>query len=82
MLNLEWLNTEQEFLHKRVCGDFAKLDREQMKVVFETVHKQYLIRNSLFSRLSSWCARTGVVLPALEELLSPKEVSHPTPLEE
>ena len=82
MLNLEWLNTEQEFLHKRVCGDFAKLDREQMKDVFESVHKQYLIRNSLFSRLASWCARNGVVLPAFEELLSPKEVQHPTPLED
>jgi hypothetical protein len=53
-----------------------------MKDVFESVHKQYLIRNSLFSRLASWCARNGVVLPAFEELLSPKEVQHPTPLEE
>ena len=82
MLNLEWLNTEQEFLHKRVCADFAKLDREQMKEVFESVHKQYLIRNSLFSRLASWCARNGLTLPALDELLSPKEVQHPTVLEE
>jgi site-specific recombinase XerC len=82
MLNLEWLNTEQEFLHKRVCADFAKLDREQMTEIFESMHKQYLIRNSLFSRLSSWCVRNGFVLPAFEELLSPKEVHHPTPLEE
>jgi len=51
-------------------------------VVFESVHKQYLVRNSLFSRLVSWCARNGVILPAFDELLSPKEVAHPTLLEE
>lgn len=82
MLNLEWLNTEQEFLHKRVCGDFAKLDREQMKIIFESVHKQYLIRNHLFSRLASWCAHNDVILPAFDELLSPKEIKHPTVFEE
>lgn len=82
MLNLEWLNTEQEFLHKRVCGDFAKLDRDQMKEVFENVHKQYLIRNHLFSRLASWCAQNNVLLPGFDELLAPKVVDHPTPLEE
>lgn len=82
MLNLEWLSTEQEFLHKRVVGDFAKLDRDQMLEIFEGVHKQYLIRNHLFSRLASWCAKTGVVLPGFDELLAPKSADHPTALEQ
>ncbi len=82
MLNLEWLSTEQEFLHKRVVGDFAKLDRDQMMEIFEGVHKQYLIRNHLFSRLASWCARSGVVLPGFDELLTPKEAEHPSELEQ
>lgn len=82
MLNLEWLSTEQEFLHKRVVGDFAKLDREQMLTIFEEVHKQYLIRNRLFSRLASWCAQSGVVLPGFDELLAPKDTTHPSVLEQ
>jgi hypothetical protein len=82
MLNLEWLSTEQEFLHKKVVGDFAKLDREQMQEIFKEVHKQYLIRNYLFSRLAAWCARNGVVLPGFDELLTPKEVEHPSELEQ
>lgn len=82
MLNLEWMNTEQEFLHQRACGDFAKLDRDQMQKIFETVHKQYLIRSHLFSRLVVWCAGNNVLLPGFAELLAPKVVNHPSLLEE
>jgi hypothetical protein len=81
MLNLEWMNTEQEFLHKRVMTDAAKLDRDQLLQIFEMVHKQYLIRSNLFARLSSWCAHNSVVLPGFDELLSPRESSHPSALE-
>ena len=81
MLNLEWMNTEQEFLHKRVMTDAAKLNRDQLLEVFEGVHKQYLILSNLFARLASWCARNSVVLPAFDELLAPKESAHPSALE-
>jgi hypothetical protein len=81
MLNLEWMNTEQEFLHKRVMIDAAKLDRDQLLDIFEMVHKQYLIRSNLFSRLARWCAQNSVILPGFDELLSPRPVEHPDPFE-
>ena len=68
------MNTEQEFLHKRVMVDAAKLDRDQLLEIFEGVHKQYLIRANLFSRLASWCAKNSVELPGFDELLAPKPI--------
>jgi hypothetical protein len=81
MLNLDWMSTEQEFLHKRVMTDAAKLNREQLLEIFEGVHKQYLIRAHLFSRLASWCAQNSILLPGFDELLAPREVDHPSGLE-
>jgi hypothetical protein len=81
MLNLEWMNTEQEFLHKRVMVDAAKLDRDQLLDIFESVHKQYLIRSHLFSRLASWCAKNSVILPGFDELLAPRPIERPDPLQ-
>jgi len=77
MLNLEWLDTEQNFLHQRVLRDARKLDKEQLIEVFEMIHRQHLLHKRLFSALSSWCVRSGVMLPPLTELLTPREVDHP-----
>jgi hypothetical protein len=77
MLNLEWLDTEQNFLHQRVLMDAKKLNKEQLLEIFVATHKQQLIHKRLFSSLISWCARSGVILPPLTELLSPRQIKHP-----
>ncbi len=82
MLNLEWTTPEQNFLHQRVLMDAKKLDKEQLLEIFEIIHKQYLIRGHLFSRLSAWCARNNVLLPSFAELLEPNTVDHPVEQEQ
>ena len=62
------LTTEQSFLHQRVIRDAEKLDKEALIKVLTDVHRLYLIKGGLFTRLVNWCARTGVVLPAFDEL--------------
>lgn len=73
MLNLEWSTPEKDFLHQRVMMDARKLDKEQLLEIFETIHKQYQLRDRLFSALVNWCVRSGVVLPSFSELLEPKQ---------
>ena len=77
MLNLEWLDAEQEFLHQRVLMDAKKLDKDQLLELTNMIHKQQLINKRLFSSLLRWCARSGIVLPPLTELLAPREIAHP-----
>jgi hypothetical protein len=77
MLNLQWQTQEQEFLHQRVMMDAKKLSKEQLLEIFEGIHRQYLLRNHLFSRLAGWCAKNKIILPSFEELLEPKSVHHP-----
>lgn len=77
MLNLQWRTPEQDFLHQRVMQDARKLDKDQLLEIFEEIHSQYLLRNHLFSRLASWCAHNGVLLPSFQELLEPKSADHP-----
>ena len=77
MPNLEWLDTEQEFLHQRVLLDAKKLEKEQLLEFTGIIHKQHLINKKLFSSLARWCARSGVMLPPLDELLAPKDAMHP-----
>lgn len=77
MLNLQWQTQEQEFLHQRVMMDARKLNRDQLLQIFEDTHRQYLLRNHLFSRLAAWCAGNNIILPSFEELLKPKQVDHP-----
>jgi len=62
------LTAEQSFLHQRVIRDAEKLDKEALVKVLTDVHRLYLIKGGLFTRLVNWCARTGVVLPAFDEL--------------
>lgn len=77
MLNIGWTTPEQEFQHQAIMRDANKLDKEQLLEIFGVVHKQYQLRNHLFSRLVNWCARNQVVLPAFSELLEPNTSSHP-----
>lgn len=69
-MNLEWLTAEGNFQHTRVMMDVKKLDKEQIIDLFETVHKQYLIRGRMFSRLLKFVQSRGIILPPLDVLLS------------
>jgi len=62
------LTPEQSFLHQRVIRDAEKLDKAALVKVLTDVHRLYLIKGGLFTRLINWCARSGVVLPAFDEL--------------
>ena len=62
------LTAEQSFLHQRVIRDAEKLDKAGLVKVLTDVHRLYLIKGGLFTRLVNWCARTGVELPAFDEL--------------
>ena len=62
------LTAEQSFLHQRVIRDAEKLDKEQLIKVLTDIHRLYLIKGGLFTRLVNWCARSGVALPAFTEL--------------
>lgn len=53
--------------------DARKLDKEQLLEIFEAIHKQYQLRDRLFSALVNWCVRSGVTLPPFSELLEPKQ---------
>lgn len=77
MLNIGWLGTEQSFLHQRVMLDAKKLDKEQLLEIFDSMHQQYLLRNKLFTNLTSWCVRNRIELPPLNELFEDRIVSHP-----
>jgi len=68
LMRLFELTAEQSFLHQRVIRDAEKLDKEALVKVLTDVHRLYLIKGGLFTRLVNWCARTGVVLPAFDEL--------------
>ena len=74
MLSFEWLDTEQNFIHQQVLMDAKKLEKEDLLKLFDTVHKQSLIRNRLFSGLVKHCVRTGVTLPSFDTLLAPQEI--------
>ena len=61
--------------------DARKLDKEDLLEIFEAIHKQYQIRDRLFSALVNWCVRSGVLLPPFSELLEPKQSDLRTPQE-
>lgn len=67
------LTPEQSFLHQRVIRDAEKLDKDALVKVLTDIHRLYLIKGGLFTRLVNWCARTGVVLPAFDELYEGSE---------
>lgn len=62
------LTTEQSFLHQRVIRDANKLSKDELVKILGDIHRLYLIKGGLFTRLVNWCARTGVELPPLTEL--------------
>lgn len=62
------LTAEQSFLHQRVIRDAEKLDKADLVKILGDIHRLYLIKGGLFTRLVNWCARTGVELPAFTEL--------------
>ena len=61
LMRLFELTAEQSFLHQRVIRDAEKLDKAALVKVLTDVHRLYLIKGGLFTRLVNWCARTGVV---------------------
>lgn len=67
---MEWISTEQEFMHKRAMLEAQNLDRETLLEILEKVHKQYFIYYNLFSKLVIWCCRNKLTLPSFDELLS------------
>ena len=62
------LTAEQSFLHQRVIRDAEKLDKDALVKNLTDLHRLYLIKGGLFTRLVNWCARSGVVLPSFDEL--------------
>jgi len=62
------LTAEQSFTHQRVIRDADKLTKEELVKILGEIHRLYLIKGGLFTRLVNWCARTGVELPPLTEL--------------
>lgn len=68
LVGLFELTPEQSFLHQRVLRDAKKLDKDDLVKVLEDLHRLYLIKGGLFTRMVNWCARTGVELPSFNEL--------------
>ena len=62
------LTPEQSFLHQRVIRDAEKLGKEDLVKILADIHRLYLIKGGLFTRLVNWCARSGVQLPSFTEL--------------
>jgi hypothetical protein len=68
-----WMSLEQEFLHKRFLAQARKLDKKELVEILEILHANYLIRGSLFLRLSKWCQRQGYPLPDADEITNPNQ---------
>ena len=67
------MSLEQEFLHKQFLAQANKLDRKELIEILEIVHANYLVRGSLFLRLSKWCQRQGHPLPDADEITNPNK---------
>ena len=70
--SLSFMSVEGEFTHLKACDAAKKLDKEELLDIFETVHKQYLIRDNLFKNLLKYCGTNGLMLPPFDELLASK----------
>jgi hypothetical protein len=68
-----WMSLEQEFLHKQFLAQANKLDQKELIEILEIVHANYLVRGSLFLRLSKWCQRQGYPLPDADEITNPNK---------
>lgn len=68
-----WMSLEQEFLHKRFLAQAEKLDKKELVEILEILHANYLVRGSLFLRLSKWCQRQGYPLPTADEITNPNQ---------
>lgn len=82
MSELNWLDTEQSFLHQRVLMQAKELSREQLLEIFQEVHRQQLLNKRLFSGLVCWCVKNGITLPPLNDLLIPREIDRRSITEE
>lgn len=67
------MSLEQEFLHKQFLAQAGKLDKKELVEILEILHANYLIRGSLFLRLSRWCQRQGYPLPDADEITNPNQ---------
>jgi len=70
MSEVKWTTQEQDFMHQYFLMQAKKLDKEELLEIFESVHKQYLVKSHLLNCLIKWCARTGVNLPDIASILS------------
>lgn len=77
MLNFEWFTPEQKFTHTSIMMDAEKLSKEKLLEGLAAVHQQYQLKDRLFRALVIWCASNSVVLPPFDELLAPKQPTHP-----
>ena len=69
MPDLKWITLEQNFLHQRVLSDAQKLDKKDLLVLIEMIHKQSLVNKRMFTTLIKHCVREGFELPPIDKLL-------------
>ena len=69
MSDIKWTTLEQNFLHQRVLNDAQKLDKKDLLVLIEMIHKQSLVNKRMFTALVKHCVREGVELPPIDTLL-------------
>jgi hypothetical protein len=70
MSEVKWTTQEQDFMHQYFLMQAKKLDKEELLEIFESVHKQYLIKTRLLNCLIKWCTKSNVMLPDIASLLS------------
>ena len=70
MSEVKWTTQEQDFMHQYFLMQAKKLSKEELLQIFESVHKQYLIKSHLLNCLIKWCARSSVNLPDIASILS------------
>ena len=70
MSEVKWTTQEQDFMHQYFLMQAKKLDKEELLEIFESVHKQYLMKTRLLNCLIKWCIKSNVMLPDIASLLS------------
>lgn len=70
MAEVKWTTQEQDFMHQYFLMQAKKLSKEELLDIFESVHKQYLMKTRLLNCLIKWCLNTGINLPDIASILS------------
>jgi hypothetical protein len=70
MSEIKWTTQEQDFTHQYFLMQAKKLDKEELLEIFESVHKQYLMKSRVLNSLIKWCVKSNVTLPDIASLLS------------